>query len=473
MDMTDIFFHNTLSGKKEKFIPIIDGEARMYNCGPTVYNRAHIGNLRAYVFADVLRKTLEFNNYQVKQVINITDVGHLTDDGDDGEDKIEKVAKKTKKTAKNIADENTELFLQDLKKLGINTDKIEFPRATNYIGEQIAIIQTLIDKGYVYKTKDGLYFDTSLFEEYGKLGKVNLKGLKEGARIAKNTEKKNPTDFALWKFSPKKSKRQQEWDSPWGVGFPGWHIECSAMSRAILGAQIDIHTGGVEHIPVHHNNEIAQSECASGKEFARFWMHFEHILIDGKKMSKSLGNVYSLDDIISKVSNPLVYRYWLLSGHYRSQMNFTWEALQASYVALEKIYAFTARVREGAEHGEKNEKYINRFIKFINDDLSTPQALALMWEMLKNDTISDEDKYATLLEFDKVFGFKIKDINLQKTNNIEIDIPDNVKELILERQKFREAGDYKHADKIRDKILSSGFEIKDLPDGVDVTPVKE
>ena len=335
-----IYLKNTLSGEKEEFVPIVPGLVTMYNCGPTVYNKVHIGNLRAYVFADTLRRVFEYNDYDVKQVINITDVGHLTDDedlSDRGEDKIEKSARAQGKSAQEIARAITKAFFNDLKSLNVEMDDITFPRATEYIKEQIAFIKTLEQKGYTYRTSDGIYFDTSLFKDYGKLGNIDIKGLQEGARIGKNSERKNITDFALWKFSKKDEKRQQEWDSPWGVGFPGWHIECSAMSRALLGAHFDVHTGGIDHIPIHHNNEIAQSVCATNKKFVNYWLHSAHLMLNGEKISKSLGNVLFLEDLHAKGFTSSMYRYWLLTAHYSTQVNFTWEALDAARTAFTNL----------------------------------------------------------------------------------------------------------------------------------------
>jgi cysteinyl-tRNA synthetase len=292
-----IYLKNTLTGELDKFKPLKRKKVSMYHCGPTVYNKAHIGNISSYIFADILRKVFEVNGYTVKQVINITDVGHLTDDGDLGEDKVEKEARSRGLKAKDITKKYTEMFLDDLKDLNIDVSKIEFPKATEYIDKQIDLIKEIEKKGYTYKTSDGIYFDTSKFDEYGMLGNINIEGLKEGARVVVNDEKKNNTDFALWKFSDLNEKRQQEWDSPWGVGFPGWHLECSAMSHDILGDQFDIHTGGIDHINTHHNNEIAQSTIGYGKLPAKYWLHANHIMLNGEKISKSTGNVIYLDEV--------------------------------------------------------------------------------------------------------------------------------------------------------------------------------
>ena len=476
--MKQILLQNTLNNKKEEFKPIKDSVVKMYNCGPTVYNYAHIGNLRAYVFADVLRRMFAYNNYDIKQVINITDVGHLTSNADEGEDKIESGAKREGLKVKNIIKRYADAFIDDMKNLNIDISEIEFPKATEHIGEQIAFIQTLDEKGYTYKTSDGIYFDTSLREDYGKLGQINTKGLEEGARVEKNKEKKNPTDFALWKFSDPKEKREQEWDSPWGVGFPGWHIECSAMSRKLLGNQIDVHTGGVDHIPVHHNNEIAQTESVTGKQFVNYWMHNEHLTIEGQKISKSLGNTVYLRNIEDRGFSPLSLRYWLLTSHYRTQTNFTWEALEGAQTALFKLHKHFVE-----EYGTKdtkdssvNKEYAEKFHGYINDDLDIPKAIALLWDLIKDDTVPKEDKRATLLEFDKVLGLgldhsdkKLVTLLSGKGDKLEIGkLPKTVKKLVDDREKARGDKDFKKADELRDKLNEKGYEIEDKEEGPEV-----
>ncbi|MDO8579314.1 MAG: cysteine--tRNA ligase, partial [bacterium] len=373
----DIELYNTLTGKKEKFVPIERGlfgkpKVGMYHCGPTVYNYAHIGNLRAYVFADTLKRLMKVAGYKVKQIINITDVGHFTSDDDTGEDKMEKAREREHKSAWDIAEFYTKAFFSDLADLNIDTSDTQFPRATSYIKEQIKMIKTLSEKGFTYPTSDGIYFDTSKFPEYGKLGNINLGGIREGERIGLNEEKKNPTDFALWKFSPasknSKEKRDMEWPSPWGVGFPGWHIECSAMSRSLLGDVFDIHTGGIDHIPTHHNNEIAQSESVTGKIPARIWMHNAFVNISGGKMAKSDENFITLSSLKEKGYPPLAYRYFLLGARYRTQLNFTWEALDGSTNAYKKL---VATIRELPPGGKVNKELWNRILGFVADDLDT------------------------------------------------------------------------------------------------------
>ena len=458
----EIHLHNTLSGKKEIFKPIKAGEVSMYNCGPTVYNYAHIGNLRSYIFADTLRRMFKWNGYKVKQVINITDVGHLTSDADFGEDKMEKGAKREGKSALEISKFYTEAFFDDLQKLNIEKKDILFPRATDYIAEQIEMIKELEQKGFTYQTSDGIYFDTAKFPDYGKLGNINLKGLEEGSRIGVNDEKKNITDFALWKFSPKNEKREMEWPSPWGVGFPGWHIECSAMSKALLGQPFDLHTGGIDHIPVHHNNEIAQSVCASGLPFVHYWMHnaFLNIGDNDEKMAKSGENFIRLQTLVEKNIDPLAYRYLLLTARYSSPLQFSWEALEGAQTALNRLKRFVKTTMiVGDSNNEKVNQYKNLFSEYINDDLDTPKALALVWDIIKDDEISDAQKKELILDFDKVFGLELgKEIQLTE-------IPTEVSDLISARDRARAEKDWKMSDELRQKIENLGFNVKDTPDG--------
>jgi cysteinyl-tRNA synthetase len=471
-----IKLQNTLTNKKEEFTPRKENVVTMYNCGPTVYNYAHIGNLRAYIFADVLKRMFAYNGYDIKQVINITDVGHLTSDADEGEDKIETGAKREGLKVKNIIKRYTDAFMDDMGKLNIDIAKIEFPKATEHIPEQIAFIQTLDEKGYTYETSDGIYFDTSLRPDYGKLGNIDTKGLKEGARVEENKEKKNPTDFALWKFSPKDEKREQEWDSPWGVGFPGWHIECSAMSRKLLGNQIDVHTGGVDHIPVHHNNEIAQTESVTGKQFVNYWMHNEHITIEGQKISKSIGNTVFLKNVIDRGFSPLSLRYWFLTAHYRTQTNFTWEALEGAQTALFKLHKHFVE-DYGAKDGEVNKEYEQRFHEFINDDLDMPKAIALMWDLVKDENVSNPDKRTTLLTFDKVLGLGLDHSNKKlvtllsgRGEKLELGkLPKTIKALVDKREEARKSKDFEKADLLRDKLKEKGYEIEDKEDGPEIS----
>lgn len=467
----EIFLQNTLTGKKEVFVPIRPGKVGMYHCGPTVYSFQHIGNYRSYVFADTLKRLFLYKKFDVKQVINITDVGHLTDDADQGADKIEEGAKKEHKSVSSIVKLYTDDFLKNLESLNINTDGTKFPKASEHITEQIVFIQTLEEKGYVYKTGDGIYFDTSLFKDYGKLGKIDIKNLREGARVAANSEKKNPTDFALWKFSKPEEKRQQEWDSPWGKGFPGWHIECSAMGAKYLGHQFDIHTGGIDHIPTHHQNEIAQSECAFGKIPANYWMHNEHVRVDGKKISKSLGNTILIKNITDKKIPATAFRYWLLSSHYRTPVNFTWQALEAAGTALFRLKK--AFFENEEKIGKPVGNYLQTFLEAWSDDLDTPKAIATVWEILKDSGINTGDKKATLLELDKLLGLGLKNAGEGDKLAIEkplksSELPQEVVRLVKEREEARKTENWQKADEIRGKITSLGYKLKDGPGGTEL-----
>lgn len=462
----DIYLHNTYSGKDELFTPIKPGVVSMYNCGPTVYNYAHIGNMRSFVFADLLRRMFEWNGYTVKQIMNITDVGHLVGDGDAGEDKVEKMARAAGKTASEVTLFYTDAFMKDLVDLGINPTHITFPKATEHIPEQIAMIKDLEERGFTYTTSDGVYFDTSKFPDYGKLGHINLAGLEEGARIGENNEKRNLTDFALWKFSPTpeqgETRRQQEWESPWGVGFPGWHIECSAMSIKYLGDEFDIHTGGIDHIPVHHNNEIAQSVC-SGHRFAHYWMHNAFLNTSGDKMAKSGENFIRIPTLIEKGFDPLAYRYLLLTSHYSSPMEFSFEALEGAQTALKRLRRFIHETVDTGPFVDQDRLFPERelFTEYINTNLNTPRAIALLWDIVKNQDMDAGDKKALLLSFDTVLGLNL---HLHK----EIEIPLEVQSLILERNTARENKDFTLSDTLRAQIEALGFEVLDTAEGTKV-----
>lgn len=455
-----IRLHNTYTLQTEEFKPITEGFVGMYHCGPTVYNFAHIGNLRAYVFADILRRLFEYEDYKVKQIINITDVGHLQNDADIGEDKMEVAAKEQMRSTHDIARFFTLAFLRDLSLLNIDTnkDKITFPRATNHIEEQIEMIKTLEEKGFTYVISDGVYFDTSKFPAYGKLGNINLTGQMEGARVGINEEKRNPTDFALWKFNKSDIKREQEWESPWGVGFPGWHIECSAMSKKYLGETFDIHTGGIEHIPTHHQGEIAQSESASGKKFVNYWLHHEHMRVDNTKMSKSLGNTYLLTDIVEKGFSPVSYRYFLLLSHYRTPTNFTWEGLESAQTACRRLKEFFATLPKGNifSHGKISEIYKKQFIEALEEDINTPEGIAVVWKLVKDESVSPKDKRATLLDFDKVLGLCVEENEFVVTS-----VPSQVEHLLKEREEARKSKDFAKSDELRAKIRELGFDVRD------------
>ncbi len=470
-----LFLFNTLSGELETFVPR-GRVVKMYNCGPTVYDYQHIGNMRPYVFADTLRRALELNGYKVKQVINLTDVGHLTGENegnpDVGEDKVEKKAREEGETVETIVSRVTKAYYEDLDRLNIDRHKIIFARATDHIREQIALVKTLEEKGHTYQIADGIYFDTSKFRSYGKLGNIDIEGLKEGARVEKVPGKRRPTDFALWKFSPKKGIRQQEWGSPWGVGFPGWHLECSAIAMSLLGQQIDIHTGGIDHIPIHHNNEIAEAECATGKQFSRYWLHNAFITVEGKKIAKSVGNTIYVRNIIDRGLSPLSLRLWFLGGHYRSPMNFTWEALEGSQTALVRLHRHFVE-ELGAKVGSISKKYGEEFRLAINNDLDTPKALAILWEVVKDASLSKEDKRATLLSFDRALGLGLSETNEKllamlagKEHRLVIaEIPADIVELSARREKARTAGDFAEADRIRAEAARQGYQIEDTPLG--------
>ncbi len=447
-----IYFKNTLTGQVEEFNPITPGKVGMYNCGPTVYGKVHIGNMRAYIFADLIRNVLTYNGYEINQVINITDVGHLVGDGDEGADKIEEQIKKEHLDATSITQKYTEYFMQKLAELNIDVTDIKFPKASDHIFEQITLIQELEAKGFTYTTSDGVYFDTAQFPTYGELGHINIKGLQEGARIRANLQKRNMTDFALWKFS--KEARQQEWESPWGKGFPGWHIECSAMASKYLGDTFDIHTGGVDHIPTHHQNEIAQSVAAHNVPLANYWIHVNHITVGGQKISKSIPNttIY-IEDLISKNISPLAYKYWLYTSHYSTLSNFTFESVQASQTALNKLISFLQK----NETGVINPKYQGAFLSFVNNDLDTAKAIALIWEMLKDDTISDTDKKATILDFDNVFKLNLDIV----TPSSKSDIPQKITDLAERRKEARINRDFALSDALREEIERANYCIKD------------
>ena len=450
----EIQLFDTYERKKRVFVPLESGKVKIYTCGPTVYDYPHIGNLRAYVFADILRRMFEFNGYEVTQVINITDVGHLTSDADEGEDKVEARAREQKRSAWEITEFYAKIFKQNLVSLNIKFPTI-FSKATEHITEQIALVERLEKLGYTYKTSDGIYFDTSKLSEYGRLARLDVTGMIFGARVEENQEKRNPTDFALWKFPPKDKTRQMEWDSPWGIGFPGWHIECSAMAMKYLGETIDVHTGGIDHIPVHHTNEIAQSETATGKQFVRYWMHVAFLTVDGGKMSKSLGSFITLQDIVDKGYDPLAFRYLLLTAKYRAGLNFTLKSLSG---AQEALFSLRERIAEWEDTDAKpDESLLTEFSDYINDDLNTPQAVALLWKAVGS-SISPTVKRASVIEFDKVLG-----LNLIVTK--ENSIPEEIVALITKRETLRKEKKWEEADKVRIKLESQGYKVKDTKKG--------
>jgi len=456
--MTKIKIYNTLTRKKEMFRPIKKGFVGVYTCGPTVYWYQHIGNLRSYVFADILKRVFLYNKYKIKHVMNITDVGHLTSDADEGEDKMEKAAMHEHKKAEAIANFYWNVFKDDFKKLNIIEPNI-WCKATQHIKEQIELIKKLEIKEFTYKTSDGIYFDTSKLKNYGKLAKLNKQGLEAGKRIEMG-EKKNITDFALWKFSPIMDsqgkllpKRQQEWESPWGIGFPGWHIECSAMSMKYLGKHIDVHTGGIDHIPVHHTNEIAQSETATGKKFVNYWMHGEFLTFEGKKVSKSTGGLYTISELQDKKFNPLSFRYLTFVTHYRDSLNFSLESLQSAQDAYNRLKNIVSKIKNDKRI---NRKYLNQFNLAINNDLDMPKALSILWKLVRDKKALG--KIHTIKEMDKIFG-----LDLLKKEKIEIS--SNLERLIKERENARKEKNWQKSDDLRDKIKSLGYLVEDTSEG--------
>ena len=458
----DIYFYNTLTRQKEKFIPIDKQEVRMYSCGPTVYKNATIGNIRTNIFQDVLRRVLRYNGYKIKHVMNITDVGHLVSDGDEGEDKMLKSANEEHKTPLEIAEHYTKLFFDDLNLLNIETPEI-ICKATEHIKEMLEMVEKIMERGYAYETSTAIYFDVSKLDEYGILSGINLREQKAGARVEVDPEKRNPYDFALWIKAPE--NHLMKWDSPWGPSYPGWHIECSAMSQKYLGEVFDIHTGGIDLIPTHHENEIAQSKGACGKIPAHYWMHGEYLLINGGKMSKSLGNVYLLDDIIKRGYDPLVYRLFNFSCHYKGKLNFTWEGIEAASTAL-------TRLRDGYQKhltgmadvdGTIISEIENKFHQAINDDLNMPLAMSAVWEAVKYQDKSP--KIAKLLEkFDTVLGLKI-------TEKREEEIPQEILELVEQRKVARNEKNWTESDRLRDLIAQKGYSVKDTKHGAEVSKI--
>lgn len=449
---------NTLTRKKEIFKPINPKLVRIYTCGPTVYSFAHIGNLRTYIFEDILKRTLLYNDLGVKQVMNITDVGHLTSDADTGEDKIEKAAREERKSAWEIARFYERAFKKDLKLLNIKEPEV-WIRATQTIKDQIEFIKILEKKSFTYKISDGIYFDTSKLKTYGRLWPKKMEIL-PGARVEMVPGKKNPTDFALWKFSPKGLKRQMEWDSPWGKGFPGWHTECVVMASKILGIPFDIHCGGVDHILIHHTNEIAQGEAAYGKLLANFWLHGEFLLVNERKMAKSEGNILILKDLIEKGFHPLSFRYLCLLTHYRKPLNFTFKALQASENALLSIYQKLSEIKTNKKDFKAQvfEKFRKKFLELLNDDLNTPKAISFVQKILKSKNLNFSLKYHLLIDFDKVFGLKFDKIK-------KFVLPKKIKKLILKREMLRKEKKFKEADEIRKKISKMGYLVEDTKSG--------
>ncbi|CDC80434.1 cysteine--tRNA ligase [Clostridium sp. CAG:465] len=451
--------YNTLTRKKEEFVPLKKGTVKMYSCGPTVYNYAHIGNMRAYIFMDTLRKVLKYNGYKVKHVMNITDVGHLVSDADEGEDKMAKTARIENRSVYEIAKEYTDAFMKDIKALNIDTPE-HIAKATEHIREMEIYVNDIVKNGYAYETSKGVYFDTSKLPNYGKmLSNNNIDDLKAGARVEVDTEKRNPQDFALWIKAPK--EHIMKWNSKWGLCYPGWHIECSAMSRKYLGDKFDIHTGGVDHIPIHHENEIAQSIGATGHNLANYWMHVEFLLIDGGKMSKSLGNVYTLNDLKAKGIDALSYRYFTYSSHYRNKLNFTWDAIKSAKNSLNKLRDMIALHKDVNKKIDKNiiSKYEEQFLDAINDDMNMPVAISIVWEIAKEKEKSN-DFYELIKKFDSVLS-----LDLDKNDKEDINIPEDIKLILNERKDARENKNFAKSDELRDKLKELGYIVKDTKDG--------
>ncbi len=454
----NIKLYNTASRSIEDFVPIDENNVRIYSCGPTVYHYAHIGNMRAYVFADILQNVLRTKYETVTHVINITDVGHLVGDGDDGQDKLEKGAAREGKNVWDVAKFYTDAFMHDLDLLNIDADNFAFPRATDYIDEQIKIIEKLERNGYTYKTSDGIYFDTSHFPAYADFAKIDINKLNAGERVDMG-EKKNKTDFALWKFSPQNEQRQMEWGSPWGTGFPGWHIECSAMSEALLGKHFDIHTGGIDHIPVHHTNEIAQSECAhNGERFVNYWCHVNFLNDKTGKMSKSNDDFMRLQTLLDANYNPAAYRYLLLTTHYRKEIDFSYEALDAAQTALKKLSRYmyeSAKVKENIIDATKfriNTPWYEKFLEAVYDDVNTSRGIAVIWEMINEKA---DHTYSTILKMNKVLG-----LDLSYSEEVVNYTPEAL-ELIEKRKIARSEKDWATSDALREEINALGFEVID------------
>jgi len=453
-------FYNTLTREKEIFTPIKYPNVGFYSCGPTVYNYPHIGNYRAYIFADILKRVLLYEEYKVKHIMNLTDI----------DDKTIRESQREEKTLKEFTEFYTKEFFKDIKTLNI-LEPTKFTKATDYINEMVKIINKLLDKGLAYKSNDGsVYFDIKKFKGYGKLSHLVIEDQKETTSLTPRYygriktdeyEKDNAQDFALWKAWDEKDGKVF-WETDLGKGRPGWHIECSTMAISNLGEQIDIHTGGVDNIFPHHENEIAQSEGSTGKQFVKYWMHNEWVLVDNKKMAKSFQNFYTLRDLIDRGINPLAYRFWLLMANYRTRVNFVWEALEGAEIALKRLYGLYLEL--GNETGHVHKEYQNKFKEYLEDDLDTPRALSLLWDVMKDENMSAPDKKATILNFDKVLGLGFEDIKEEK-------IPEEILKLAEEREKARKEKDWKRSDEIRGETGAAGYDIKDTPTGPKISKI--
>ena len=462
----EINLYSTLTRKKASFVPLKGNEVRIYSCGPTVYSYAHIGNFRTYIFMDTLRRMFKYNGFTLKHVMNITDVGHLESDADDGEDKMEKAARKENKNPYEIADFYTKAFFKDMERLNIEKPEI-IAKATDNIPEMLSFVKEIVANGYGYETSKGIYFDISKLDKYPVLSNRNINEQIAGARVDIDEEKHNPYDFAIWIKAPE--THIMKWESPWGLSYPGWHIECSAMGRKYLGDEFDIHTGGVDHIPTHHENEIAQSKGATGKIPAKFWMHVEFLQVDGGKMSKSLGNVYTLDELQEKGIEPLAFKLFCFSAHYRTKLNFTFEGALSAQKTLNRLREGYVKHTEGTDTVEKPilEEYKTRFLETINDDLNMPAAMGIVWEIIRNEKKSKE--FSKLLEdFDQVLGLKLVDSKKYLKEQEKIELPEDIEELLEKRKQAREAKNWVLSDKLRDEIKEKGYIIKDTKEGMTV-----
>ena len=469
----NLTFYNTLTHKKEEFKPIDEKLVKMYSCGPTVYSYAHIGNFRTYIFMDTLRRVLKYNGYKLKHVMNITDVGHLESDADEGEDKMEKAARKENKNPYEIANYYMNIFLEDMEKLHIDRPEI-ITKATDNIPQMIEYVKDIIKNGYAYETSKGIYFDISKLDKYPVLSNRELDDQIAGARVEVDPEKRNPYDFALWIKAPE--NHIMKWESPWGLSYPGWHLECSAMGRRFLGEEFDIHTGGIDHIPTHHENEIAQAKGATGKIPAKVWMHCEYLQVDGGKMSKSLGNTYTVSYLQEKGIHPLAFKLFCFTAHYRNKLNFTFDGAYGAQKALERLYDSYIKHLNGNEVVEdsKINEYKEKFMDYINDDMNMTGAMSVVWEVARNEKKSKK-LAELLLDFDKVLGLDIKNSpkylnEFSKNKNISLeDIPDEIKKLIEERNDARLNKDWAKSDELRKVIASKGYSIKDTKEGIIVT----
>ena len=467
-----IRLYNTMTRNTDPFEPIDEGKVGLYTCGPTVYNFAHIGNLRTYLFEDYLKRSLLMDGFDVNHIMNVTDVGHLVSDADTGEDKMAVGAAREGLSAYQIADKYWAAFRSDLEHLNI-LEPDKWCRATEYIEEQIDLAGRLEKAGFTYRLEDGIYFNTAKLPDYGKLARLDLEGLKAGARIEMIEGKENPSDFAVWKFSPKDEKRQMEWESPWGTGFPGWHLECSAMSLKHLGEQFDIHCGGIDHVAVHHTNEIAQIESITGKPWVRWWMHGEFLVIaregdsgDGEeaRMSKSGDNFLTIDTLLSRGIDPLAYRYFCMGAHYRAPLTFTWDGLEGAANALDRLRRRVAAIRTDSP-GDPLGEHMEKFRDAYRDDLNMPRALAAMWGLLSDKKAAPEGQYATLLEMDRILGLQIESMR-----EVEMEVDDEIDRLVEGRNAARANKDFAEADRLRDLIAEKGYVLEDTAEGTKVRP---